>query len=105
MNRKDVKSIKLITGEELIGVIQDANDSSVTIQGPFTVGRTMGSSFILVPWIVSMTESDVVDVNVNSVIAVADPDDQFFNAYVNVVNKIGQDDEDEYNTSPSAVFH
>ena len=61
--KDSVKSIKLISGEEIVGVIQDISDGAVSVQGPFSVARTMGSSFILVPWMASSEENAVVDIN------------------------------------------
>ena len=68
----------------------------------------MGSSFILVPWMASSNENEVVDINVMCVIALSQTDDQFFEAYVNVLNKIesGEEVEEEDNeVTPSQVFH
>ena len=109
MNKEDVKSIKLTSGEEIVGVIHDVAESVVSVQGPFSVARTMGSSFVLVPWMVSTNENEVVDINVLSVIALSPTDDQFFNAYVKMINKLDDDEElDEEDgevVSSSPVLH
>lgn len=109
MNKEDVKSIKLTSGEEIVGVVHDVTESVVSVQGPFSVARTMGSSFVLVPWMVSVNENELVDINVSSVIALSPTDDQFFDAYVRVINKIetGEELEEDDNEvkSSSPVFH
>tara|TARA_R100000951_G_C2619149_1_gene173828 strand:- start:95 stop:442 length:348 start_codon:yes stop_codon:yes gene_type:complete len=115
MNKEDVKSIKLISGEEIVGLVQDISESVVSIQGPFSVARTMGSSFILIPWMASSNENDVVDINVMCVIALSSTDDQFFEAYVNVINKVesGEEEDDEEeeeierksSSLPDTTFH
>ena len=112
MNKEDVKSIKLTSGEEIVGVVHDITESVVSVQGPFSVARTMGSSFVLVPWMVSTNENEVVDINVLSVIALSPTDDQFFNAYVKLINKLDdeldeeeEEVEDKRFTLPDTTYH
>ena len=109
MDKTDVKSIKLASGEEIIGVVQDISEAAVSVQGPFSVARTMGSSFILVPFMASINENSVIDINVLSVLALSQTDEQFFEAYVKVLNKIesGEDLEEDDNEvlSSSNVYH
>ena len=108
MNKEDVKSIKLTTGEEIVGVVHEFNESTVSIQGPFSVARTMGSSFMLVPWIVSIDENEIVDINNSAITAVAETDQQFFDAYVRVITKLesGEDlEEEDSEVTSSPILH
>ena len=97
IEKEAVKSIKLISGEEIVGVVHDISDGAVEVQGPFSVARTMGSSYILVPWMASSEENSIVTINAISVCALMPPSEEFLEAYVKVINKVesGVDDEDE----------
>ena len=115
IEKEAVKSIKLISGEEIVGVIQDISDGAVSVQGPFSVARTMGSSFILVPWMASSEENAVVDINALTVSALMPTSEEFLDAYVKVINKvengIEEDDEEEEEvedkmfTLPDTTYH
>ena len=114
MNKEDVKSIKLTTGEEIVGVVHEFNESTVSIQGPFSVARTMGSSFILVPWMASSEENAVVDINALTVSALMPTSEEFLDAYVKVINKVEngvEEDEEEEEvedkmfTLPDTTYH
>ena len=95
--KEAVKSIKLISGEEIVGVVHDISDGAVEVQGPFSVARTMGSSYILVPWMASSEENSIVTINAISVCALMTPSEEFLDAYVKVINKVenGVEDDDE----------
>ena len=91
---KTVKSIKLTSGEELVGFVHDIGESYVEVQSPFLVSRASGTSFMLLPWMVTAKSNQVYAINILNVSAVAESTTDFLEAYIKVVKKTSSEEED-----------
>lgn len=93
---KTVKSIKLTSGEELVGFVHDIGESYVEVQSPFLVSRASGTSFMLLPWMVTAKSNQVYAINILNVSAVAESTTDFLEAYIKVVKKTSSEEEDDW---------
>jgi len=93
---KTVKSIKLTSGEELVGFVHEIGESYVEVQSPFLVSRASGTSFMLLPWMVTAKTNQVYAINILNVSAVAESTADFLEAYIKVVKKSSSEDEDDW---------
>ena len=93
---KTVKSIKLTSGEELVGFVHDIGESYVEVQSPFVVSRASGTSFMLLPWMVTAKSNQVYAINILNVSAVAESTTDFLEAYIKVVKKTSSEEEDDW---------
>lgn len=93
---KTIKSIKLTSGEELVGFVHEIGESYVEVQSPFLVSRASGTSFMLLPWMVTAKTNQVYAINILNVSAVAESTADFLEAYINVVKKSSSEDEDDW---------
>jgi hypothetical protein len=91
---KTVKSIKLTSGEELVGFVHDIGESYVEVQSPFLVSRASGTSFMLLPWMVTAKSNQVYAINILNVSAVVESTTDFLEAYIKVVKKTSSEEED-----------
>jgi len=94
-----VKSIKLTSGEELVGFVHEINESHLEVQSPFLVTKTSGTSFMLLPWMVTAKVNQVYAINILNVSSVAESTQDFFEAYLKVVKKTSDKDEDLWEES------
>ena len=93
---KTVKSIKLTSGEELVGFVHDIGESYVEVQSPFLVSRASGTSFMLLPWMVTAKSNQVYAINILNVSAVVESTTDFLEAYIKVVKKTSSEEEDDW---------
>jgi hypothetical protein len=93
---KTIKSIKLTSGEELVGFVHEIGESYVEVQSPFLVSRASGTSFMLLPWMVTAKTNQVYAINILNVSAVAESTADFLEAYIKVVKKSSSEDEDDW---------
>lgn len=93
---KTVKSIKLTSGEELVGFVHDIGESYLEVQSPFLVSRASGTSFMLLPWMVTAKSNQVYAINILNVSAVAESTTDFLEAYIKVVKKTSSEEEDDW---------
>lgn len=94
-----VKSIKLTSGEELVGFVHEINESHLEVQSPFLVTKTSGTSFMFLPWMVTAKINQVYAINILNVSSVAESTQDFFEAYLKVVKKTSDKDEDLWEES------
>lgn len=94
-----VKSIKLTSGEELVGFVHEINESHLEVQSPFLVIKASGTSFMLLPWMVTAKINQVYAINILNVSSVAESTQDFFEAYLKVVKKTSDKDEDLWEES------
>jgi hypothetical protein len=93
---KTIKSIKLTSGEELVGFVHEIGESYVEVQSPFLVSRASGTSFMLLPWMVTAKTNQVYAINILNVSAVAESTADFLEASIKVVKKSSSEDEDDW---------
>lgn len=91
---KTIKSIKLTSGEELVGFVHDIGDSHLEVQSPFLVSKASGTSFMLLPWMVTAKVNQVYAINILNVSSVAESTQDFLDAYIRVVKKTSDNDEE-----------
>ena len=96
-----VKSIKLTSGEELVGFVHDIGESHLEVQSPFLVTKASGTSFMLLPWMVTAKVNQVYAINILNVSSVAESTQDFFEAYLKVVKKTSDKDEDLWEETDS----
>ena len=73
----DIKTIKLITGEEIICVVKQKNDATITITNPlmFTISKTTTEGLnevIFVPWLISVDRNKDIEFSTSKIILIAD---------------------------------
>jgi len=84
---KTVKSIKLTSGEELVGFVHDIGESFIEVQSPFQVTKAGLTSFRLLPWMVTAETNQVYAINILNVSSVAESTVDFLNAYLKCIKK------------------
>jgi hypothetical protein len=84
---KTVKSIKLTSGEELVGFVHDIGESFIEVQSPFQVTKAGLTSFRLLPWMVTAKTNQVYAINILNVSSVAESTVDFLNAYLKCIKK------------------
>ena len=85
---KTVKSIKLTSGEELVGFVHEIGESFIEVQSPFQVTKAGLTSFSLLPWMVTAETNQVYAINILNVSSVAESTVDFLNAYLKCIKKI-----------------
>lgn len=86
-DERAVKSIKLTSGEELVGLIHEVTESYVEVQSPFVVSKNMGSSFMLLPWMITAQVNQIFSINILNVSSVAESSVEFLSAYVKIMKE------------------
>lgn len=77
----DTVSLKLISGEEVIGRLIESTESDVTIRKPMAF--LMGPQGLgLVPFMFSATETDQISIKVNAVVSMAKTDENVSKQYI-----------------------
>lgn len=84
---KTVKSIKLTSGEELVGFVHEIGESFIEVQSPFQVTKAGLTSFSLLPWMVTAETNQVYAINILNVSSVAESTVDFLNAYLKCIKK------------------
>lgn len=84
---KTVKSIKLTSGEELVGFVHEIGESFIEVQSPFQVTKAGLTSFRLLPWMVTAETNQVYAINILNVSSVAESTVDFLNAYLKCIKK------------------
>ena len=84
---KTVKSIKLTSGEELVGFVHDIGESFIEVQSPFQVTKAGLTSFRLLPWMVTAKTNQVYAINILNVSSVAESTVDFLDAYLKCIKK------------------
>jgi hypothetical protein len=86
LDQGDIVSIKLITGEEILGRFDSVTDNELHIKKPCTLA--MGNQGMgIVPWMMT-TQPDITKLNKNTVIAYAPTDKEIAKAYVEATSSI-----------------
>lgn len=91
-----IKSIKLTSGEEIVGVVHEISESYVEVQSPFVVSKTMGSSFMLLPWMITSEINQIHSINILNVSSVAESSSDFLRAYIKVIKENAEDEDQEF---------
>ena len=84
---KTVKSIKLTSGEELVGFVHEIGESFIEVQSPFQVTKAGLTSFRLLPWMVTAETNQVYAINILNVSSVAESTVDFLDAYLKCIKK------------------
>jgi len=84
--KNDVVSLKLITGEEVIACFNSDTDSIVTVEKPATLAQGPQGMGII-PWMMS-AKADKIELNKNTVIAMAPTDEEIAKAYTQATTNI-----------------
>jgi hypothetical protein len=84
---KTVKSIKLTSGEELVGFVHEIGESFIEVQSPFQVTKAGLTSFSLLPWMVTAETNQIYAINILNVSSVAESTIDFLNAYLKCIKK------------------
>lgn len=86
LDQGDIVSIKLITGEEILGRFESITDTELQIKKPCTLA--MGQQGMgIVPWMMT-TQPEITKLNRNTVIAYAPTDKEIGKAYVEATSSI-----------------
>lgn len=91
-----IKSIKLTSGEEIVGVVHEISESYVEVQSPFVVSKTMGSSFMLLPWMITSEINQIHSINILNVSSVAESSSDFLRAYIKVIKENAEDEDQDF---------
>lgn len=95
-DQQAIKSIKLTSGEEIVGVVHEISESYVEVQSPFVVSKTMGSSFMLLPWMITSEINQIHSINILNVSSVAESSSDFLRAYIKVIKENAEDEDQEF---------
>lgn len=89
-NTMDIVSIKLVTGEEIIGTLLNKTDHTLTLKKPIALTITQtGLSFI--PYIISsdvQSETPEIEFNRNTVISISKTHKSFADKYIETTTGI-----------------
>lgn len=86
MSTPPIMSVKIVTGEEIVGALLDSDESTISIDNPMVVVKTVGSAWVLVPWMVtSYREMSVVDIGSQTVVSMKHTDQQFAESWTHQV--------------------
>lgn len=80
----NIKILKLITGEEIIGEITTEEDSLVTLKNPLAIvirPSQEGFTFGFMPWCSLMDGERLVSIGLSNIITMGNPTDEVRNAY------------------------
>lgn len=77
--KNDVVTLKILTGEELIATYDSETDSVVSVHKPATLAQGPQGMGII-PWMMS-AKADKIELNKNTVIAMAPTDTEIAKAY------------------------
>jgi len=73
-------SIKLTSGEEILGSFVDSNDTELVIEKPATISATPDGKMGIIPWMMT-SRSTKISLNKNTVVAFAQTEDEIGKAY------------------------
>jgi len=82
----DIISIKLITGEEILGSYIEETAEKITLGKPATIAAN-GQGMGIIPWMMT-TKAEKIELNKTTVIAVARTDEQIGKAYTEATTNI-----------------
>ena len=82
----DVVSIKLLTGEEILGRFDSVTDTELLIKKPCSLAMN-GQGMGMIPWMLS-AQPEVTKINRNTVIAYAPTDKEIARAYTEATSSI-----------------
>lgn len=86
LDQGDIVSIKLITGEEILGKFDTITDNELAVKKPCTLA--MGQQGMgIVPWMLT-TQPEVTKLNKNTVVAYAPTDKEIAKAYIEATSSI-----------------
>lgn len=75
----DVVTLKLVTGEEVVGTLLEESDSAVTIGKPCTIAQTQ-QGMGMMPWIIT-SQSKKAELGRHAIIAIALSDEDIAKSY------------------------
>ena len=84
--KNDIVSIKLITGEEILGVYKEETAEKLTLGKPATIAAN-GQGMGIIPWMMT-TKAEKIELNKTTVIAIAQTDEQISKAYTEATTNI-----------------
>lgn len=91
-NRNDVVTVKLVSGEEVIGYFFEEDSESITVRKPLVPVPAGDNSMMLAPFVMSGGSSVdtnlTVKLNKQTVVTVLDTNQQFVNNYTSLVSKM-----------------
>jgi hypothetical protein len=82
--KNDVVTVKLVTGEELIGYYEEHDDTHVTMRKPVVPVPTQQGSVGLAPYLMSsdyMTDNEKIMINGQAVVTISKTNKSFADAY------------------------
>jgi len=88
-NKNDVVTIKLATGEEVVGYYCGHDDDSITLRKPVTPVPTQEGRMALAPFLMSsdyMQNNEELDFNTNTVVVASKTNQAFADAYTQQVS-------------------
>lgn len=80
-------SIKLTSGEEVLGSYVEDNDSALVIEKPATISATPDGKMGIIPWMMT-SRTNKVSLNRNTVVAFAITEDEIGKAYTQATTDI-----------------
>ena len=86
ISANDIVSIKLLTGEEIMGTYIKDNGDSLTIKRPSTIASN-GQGMGIVPWMMT-SRCDTADINKTAIIAMAQTEEDIAKAYTETTSSI-----------------
>lgn len=84
--KHDVVSLKLLTGEEVLGSYLSDNSDVVVLEKPATIAQGPQGMGII-PWMIT-SKAEKIELNKNTVIAMALTDDEIAKAYAQATTSI-----------------
>jgi len=89
--KNDVVTVKLVSGEEVIGYYESENSNSITIRKPLVPVPASENSMVLAPFIMSSEgsvgkENLIVEINKQTVVTVLKTNQKFVSEYQRLVS-------------------
>jgi len=86
ISKQDIVSIKLISGEEVLGTYIEETSEVLKVGKPATIAAN-GQGMGIIPWMMT-SKSDSMEINKNAVIAIARTEEQISKAYTEATTNI-----------------